>query len=58
MKWEIDSGVDGPYVAIGHLYFDSMDSMGSAMGNGAEAMGDVPNFTDIESAIQISEVLA
>jgi uncharacterized protein (TIGR02118 family) len=57
VKWEIDSGVDGPYVAIGHLYFDSMDAMGAAMGNGAEAMGDVVNFTDLESAIQISEVL-
>ena len=22
-KWEIDSGMDGPYIAIGHLFFES-----------------------------------
>ena len=57
-KWEIDSGVDGPYMAIGHLFFESMDAMGAAMGGAGDAMADVPNFTNIESAIQISEIIA
>jgi uncharacterized protein (TIGR02118 family) len=57
VKWEIDDGIDGPYVAIGHLYFESMDTMGTAMSNGVEATGDVTNFTDVEPAFQISEVV-
>jgi uncharacterized protein (TIGR02118 family) len=58
VKWEIDGGLDGPYLAIGHLFFDSMESMGAAMGNGGAAMADVPNFTNAEAALQISEVVA
>ena len=57
-RWEIDSGVDGPYMAIGHLFYESMDAMGAAMGGAGDAMADVPNFTNIESAIQISEIIA
>ncbi len=57
-RWEIDGGVDGPYAAIGHLYFDSMDAMGAAMGNAGDAMADVANFTNIESAIQVSEIVS
>jgi uncharacterized protein (TIGR02118 family) len=58
VKWEIDCGLDGPYLAIGHLFFDSMEAMGAAMGNGAAAMADVPNFTNAEAALQISEIVA
>lgn len=57
-RWEIDGGVDGPYAAIGHLYFESMEAMAAAMGNGGDALADVVNFTDIESAVQVSEVVA
>lgn len=56
-RWEIDEAVDGPYVVIGHLYYDSMDAMGAGMGDAGEAARDVANFTTIESAIQISRIL-
>ena len=57
VKTEIDGGVDGPYMAIGHLFFESMDSMGAGMGNVGEALADLANFTNVESAIQVSEVV-
>ncbi len=45
-------------VAIGHLYFNSMDEFQKAFGTHAqEIMADVPNFTDIEPQFQISEVV-
>ena len=40
-----------------HLLFDSVEAFQGALGPHAEAiMGDIPNYTDIEPAIQISEV--
>jgi uncharacterized protein (TIGR02118 family) len=56
-KIEIERGVDGPYAAMGHLFFEYMDAVGNAMGNGAEAMGDIPNFTAITPVVQTSEVV-
>ncbi|MGB0112458.1 MAG: EthD family reductase [Ilumatobacteraceae bacterium] len=56
-KWEIDSGIDGPYLAIGHLYFESNDAMGAGLGAAGEATADVPNFTNTEAAFQISNVI-
>lgn len=45
------------YVAMGHLYFDSVEAFQAAFGPHAEAiMGDIPNYTDIKPTIQISEV--
>ena len=48
-----------PFLAIGYLYFDSMSSLQSAMGSTASAklMADIPNFTNTQPVIQISEVL-
>ena len=57
-KWEVDSGMDGPYIAIGHLYFDSPEALAAGMGEAGEAMADIANFTNTESAIQVSEVVA
>ena len=59
----VDQGLGGPqpgsrpsFVAMAHLSFDSVDSFQSAFGPHAEAiMGDIPNYTDIEPIIQISE---
>ena len=56
-RWEIDSGIDGPYEAAGHLYYDSMDAMQAGMGEASEAMGDVPNFTTIQSVVQIANIV-
>lgn len=45
------------YVAMGHLYFDSVDAFEAAFGpNAEEILGDIPNYTDIQPVIQLSEV--
>ena len=45
------------YVAMGHLYFDSVSDFQAAFGpHTAEIMGDIPNYTDIQPVIQISDV--
>ena len=50
-------GAPATYVAMGHLYFDSTDSFQTAFTPHASAiMGDIPNYTDIEPIIQISDV--
>lgn len=46
-----------PNVAMGHLYFDSLAQFQESFGPHAEQiMGDLPNFTNAEPVIQISEV--
>jgi len=56
---EVDQAVNGPYVAAGHLYFDSMEALGAAMGSptAGEAMADVPNFTNATPVMQVSQIL-
>lgn len=45
------------YVAMGHLYFDSVEDFQSAFGPHAETiMCDIPNYTNVEPVIQISQV--
>jgi len=45
------------YVAMGHLYFDSVEAFQAAFGPHAPAiMADIPNYTDIEPIIQLSDV--
>ncbi|MGB7292505.1 MAG: EthD family reductase [Thermodesulfobacteriota bacterium] len=52
-----EPGSRATYVAMGHLYFDSVEEFQATFGPHAEAiMGDIPNYTDIRPAIQISEV--
>ena len=49
---------DPAYVAMGNLYFKSMESFENSFGPNAEKiMGDIPNYTSIEPVIQISEVM-
>lgn len=59
-RTEIDKGIDGqPYMCVGHLFFDSMEAMQAGMGSpdAAEPMADIPNFTNAQPQIQISEVV-
>ena len=56
-KWDIESGINGPYIAVGNLYFESMEAMQAGMGSAGEALADVPNFTNAESAVQVSEIV-
>lgn len=45
------------YAAIGHLYFDSVESFQTSFGPHAEViMRDIPNYTTVEPTIQLSEV--
>lgn len=46
------------FVAMANLYFDSMEAFGQAFAaSGPALMGDLPNFTNIEPVVQISEVM-
>jgi uncharacterized protein (TIGR02118 family) len=46
------------YVAMGNLYFNSIESFENSFGLNAEKiMEDIPNYTNIEPVIQISEVM-
>jgi len=50
-------GAPPTYVAMGHLYFESVDEFQAAFAPHASAiMADIPNYTDIQPIIQISEV--
>ncbi|MNL19851.1 EthD protein [compost metagenome] len=60
----IEKGLQGPipesdpaYIAIGHLFFESLDAFAVAFGPHAKAIGaDIANYTSIKPIIQISEV--
>jgi uncharacterized protein (TIGR02118 family) len=51
------AGSKAPYVAIGHLVFDSVESFEKSFNPHAkEIMGDIPNYTNAKPIIQISEI--
>lgn len=46
------------YLAMGNLYFESIDSFQNSFGPHADKiMADIPNYTNSEPTIQISEVM-
>lgn len=52
------SGAKATYAAMGNMYYNSIKEFQTAFGPHAKKiMGDLPNFTNIEPVIQISEVL-
>lgn len=63
--YTIDHGIGGgapgshaPYVAVGHLSFESVDAFQASFGpNASEIMADIPNYTKIAPIMQISEVI-
>jgi uncharacterized protein (TIGR02118 family) len=47
-----------PYLAIGYFYFEKMSTLKSSMAIAREKLvADVPNFTNIQPVVQISEVV-
>lgn len=63
VRTEVDKGIAGmepgsppPYVAIGYMYFEDMDAVQRCMTKADELMSDLPNFTDIQLQMQISEI--
>jgi uncharacterized protein (TIGR02118 family) len=63
VRYEIDKGIatpglSAPFVAGVHMFFDSLQSFQGAFGgNAGPIMADIPNYTDIQPTIQISEVI-
>ena len=50
-------GESASFIAMGHLTFDSVDSFQNAFGPHAEKiMADIPNYTNTQPQIQISEI--
>ena len=51
------AGSPPSYLAMGHLLFDSVEAFQLAWESHAEAIvGDVPNYTNTQPVIQVSEV--
>ena len=63
-KIRIDQGLGGgqpgapaAYVAMCHLYFDSVDAFQQAFGaHGDAIVADIPNYTNAQPTVQVSEV--
>jgi len=46
------------FVAMGHLVFESVEAFQNSFGvHTAEIVGDVPNYTNCEPVIQVSEIM-
>ncbi len=66
LRGEVDKGLAGvppgtpaPFIAAGHLYFNSLQEFQTAFAPHAAAiMADIPNYTDIQPTIQISEIVS
>ncbi|MEO0572901.1 MAG: EthD family reductase [Bacteroidota bacterium] len=64
-SYSIDQGIAGrtpeeplPFVAIGCFYFDQLSDYENAFGPNAEKiLGDIPNYTNIQPVVQISEIV-
>ena len=65
VRTEIDRGLAGlppgappPYHAVGHLFFQTMAELVSALSaTASEFIADEWNYTDVPSVVQISEVV-
>ncbi len=63
-SFAIDKGISGrmpddpvPYLAIGYLYFDKLSAYRNSFAPHAEQIvGDIPNYTNIQPVLQISEI--
>jgi len=51
-------GAPPTYIAMGHLFFASVDAFLAAFGpHAGDIMADIPNYTNVTPIVQISEVL-
>lgn len=65
LRYTIDKGLAGgapgeaaPYVGMCHVFCESVESYQSAFGPHAkEIMADIPNYTDLQPVVQVSEVV-
>jgi uncharacterized protein (TIGR02118 family) len=50
-------GAPAPYVALGHLFFESVDAFQAAFAeHGGAILADIPNYTNTQPTLQISQV--
>jgi uncharacterized protein (TIGR02118 family) len=64
-RYSVDKGLGGgmpgqaaPFVAQCHLYFDSVEAFQATFApHGKAIMADVPNYTDLQPQVQVSEVV-
>jgi len=65
LSYTVDRGLAGgapgapaPYVAMCHIYCESVDTFQKSFGpHAAELLADIPNYTDLAPSLQISEVV-
>ncbi len=51
-------GSTQPYITVGYLIFNSANDLTKAAGPmGGELHDDIPNFTNVEPIVQVSEIL-
>jgi uncharacterized protein (TIGR02118 family) len=50
-------GAAAPLLVVTHMYFNTSEDMKRCLACAGELMSDVPNFTDIQPQVQISEIL-
>jgi uncharacterized protein (TIGR02118 family) len=51
-------GSPASYIAMGHMYFNSMEEFGKAFGpNSEKIISDMPNFANSHPIVQVSEVM-
>jgi uncharacterized protein (TIGR02118 family) len=62
----VEEGIGGPapnspatFAAMGNIYFESLESFqNSFRPNAPEILADLPNFTNTQSTVQVSKVMA
>jgi uncharacterized protein (TIGR02118 family) len=63
LRDEIDQGLSAPgaqapFVAIARMYFNTLAEFQAGMkAHEAELLGDVPNYTELQPQIQVSEMV-
>ena len=65
VKVEIDKGIGVtplgstlPYITVGYLYFNTLDDLKKAsIPMSGELNGDIPNFTNVQPQVQVSEII-
>lgn len=61
----VDKGVSGlapgspaAYLVVTSLQFGSLEALQQSLAaHGAEILGDIPNYTDVQAIMQVSEIL-
>ena len=62
---QVDNGLGGgvpgepaPYATIGYMLFEDIEHLQQGMAaHGAEIMGDIPNFTNVQPTVQVSNIV-